>query len=70
MMNTIKVLELIGTSTKSWEDAAENAIQEATETLQGITGLEVMAQTAKVENGKVTEYRTTVKVAFLVKTNR
>ena len=69
-MNTIKVLELIGTSTKSWEDAAENAIQEATETLQGITGLEVMAQTAKVENGKVTEYRTTVKVAFLVKTNR
>jgi flavin-binding protein dodecin len=69
-MNTIKVLELIGTSTKNWEDAAENAIQEATETLQGITGLEVMAQTAKVENGKVTEYRTTVKVAFLVKTNR
>ena len=69
-MNTIKVLELIGTSTKNWEDAAENAIKEAHETLQGITGLEVVAQTAKVENGNVTEYRTTVKIAFLVKTNR
>jgi flavin-binding protein dodecin len=69
-METIKVVELIGTSTKNWEDAANNAIKEATETLQGITGLEVVAQTAKVENGKIIEFRTTVKVAFLVKTNR
>lgn len=69
-MDTIKVVELIGTSTKNWEDAANNAIMEATETLQGITGLEVVAQTAKVENGKIVEFRTTVKVAFLVKTNR
>jgi hypothetical protein len=69
-MNTIKVLELIGTSTKSWEDAAQNAIKEAHETLEGISGLEVVAQTAKVENGKVIEFRTTVKIAFLVKPNR
>ena len=69
-MNTIKVLELIGTSTKSWEDAAQNAIKEAHETLEGISGLEVVAQTAKVENGKVIEYRTTVKIAFLVRPNR
>lgn len=69
-MDTIKVVELIGTSKKNWEDAANNAIQEATETLQGITGLEVVSQTAKVENGKIIEFRTTVKVAFLVRTNR
>jgi flavin-binding protein dodecin len=69
-MNTIKILELIGTSTKNWEDAAENAVQEASETVQGITGLEVVAQTAKVEKGKISEYRTTVKIAFLVQTNR
>lgn len=69
-METIKVVELIGTSKKNWEDAANNAIGEATETLQGITGLEVVAQTAKVENGRIIEFRTTVKVAFLVKTNR
>lgn len=66
-MNTVKVVELIGTSTKSWEDAANNAIKEAAETVTGITGLEVSAQTARVENDKITEYRTTVKIAFLVK---
>ena len=38
-MNTIKVIELIGTSTKNWEDAANNAIKEAQETVKGITGL-------------------------------
>jgi flavin-binding protein dodecin len=69
-MSTIKVIELIGTSDKNWENAANNAVAEAHETLKGITGLEVVAQTAKVEGGKVIEYRTTVKVAFLVKDNR
>lgn len=65
-MSTVKVVELIGTSTKSWEDAAANAIEEASETVKGITGLEVSAQTAKVKNNKIVEYRTTVKIAFLV----
>jgi flavin-binding protein dodecin len=65
-MSTVKVVELIGTSTKSWEDAAANAIKEAAETVKGITGLEVSAQTAKVKNDKIVEYRTTVKIAFLV----
>ena len=65
-MSTVKVVELIGTSTKSWEDAAASAIKEASETVKGITGLEVSAQTAKVINKKIVEYRTTVKIAFLV----
>jgi flavin-binding protein dodecin len=65
-MSTVKVVELIGTSTKSWEDAAASAIKEAAETVKGITGLEVSAQTAKVKNNKIVEYRTTVKIAFLV----
>ena len=69
-MTTIKVIELIGTSTKNWEDAANNAVQEAQETIKGITGLEVVAQTAKVDGGKISEYRTNVKVAFLVQDNR
>jgi len=69
-MNTIKVLELIGTSPGSWEEAAQNAIREAHETVEKITGLEVVAQTAKVEGGKITEYRTTVKIAFLVRSQR
>ena len=69
-MPTVKVIEIIGTSANSWEDAANNAIAEAAETVKGITGLEVMAQTAKVEESSITEFRTTVKIAFLVKDNR
>lgn len=69
-MTTIKIIELIGTSEKNWEDAANNAVQEAAETVTGITGLEVANQTARVENGRIVEYRTNVKVAFKVKGNR
>ena len=69
-MKTIKVIELIGTSAKNWEDAANNAVKEAQETIEGITGLEVVAQTAKVDGGEIVEYRTNVKVAFLVEENR
>lgn len=69
-MPTIKIIELIGTSTKSWEDAASNAIREAAETVQDITGLEVQNQTARIENGKIVEYRSNVKAAFKVKTER
>jgi flavin-binding protein dodecin len=66
-MATLKVIELIGTSKKSWEDAANNAVKEAQETVSGITGLEVVGQTARVDNGVIAEYRATLKLAFLVK---
>jgi len=66
-MATLKVIELIGTSKKSWEDAANNAVKEAQETVTGITGLEVVGQTARVDNGAIAEYRATLKLAFLVK---
>ena len=69
-MKTIKVIELIGISTKSWEDAANNAVKEASETVKNISGLEVVGQTARVENGEVVQYRSNVKVAFLVKDTR
>lgn len=69
-MTTIKIIELIGTSTKNWEDAANNAVKEAAETVADITGLEVANQTARVENGNIVEYRANVKVAFKVKSNR
>ena len=69
-MKTIKVIELIGTSKQSWEDAASNAVKDAHETVSGITGLEVLGQTARIENGVITEYRATLKVAFLVDKER
>jgi flavin-binding protein dodecin len=69
-VSTIKVIELIGTSKQSWEDAASNAIKDAHETVSGITGLEILGQTARVEKGVIAEYRATLKVAFLVDKER
>jgi flavin-binding protein dodecin len=70
MMDVIKILEIIGTSSKNWEDAANNAVREAAETVEGISGLEVISQTARVKDGKISEYRATVKIAFKVKSKR
>jgi dodecin len=64
-MTTVKVIELQGESDESWEDAAESAVQDASETLQGISGIEVVSQTADVDDdGQITGYNTTVNVAF------
>lgn len=61
-----KVIEVIGTSEVSWEDAAAQAVKAAARTLHGITGVEVTNMTAKVEDGKIVSYKTTVKIAFAV----
>jgi flavin-binding protein dodecin len=65
-MSVLKVIELVGTSPNSWEEAAKNAIDKAAETLRGITGADVVRQNVVVKNGAVVEYRVDVKVAFLV----
>ncbi len=69
-MSTIKIVEILGTSKKDWEDAAKNAVSEASDTIKDISGLEVVGQTAKIVDGKITEFRTTVKIAFKVKSSR
>lgn len=62
----VKVIELIGNSPKSWEDAVQNAVKEASKSVRNIKGLDLKRCTAKVANGKVVEYRAVVKVAFIV----
>ena len=64
MAETVKVIELVGNSTESWEDAAQNALTDADETLEEITGIEITSQTASVENEQIERYKTTVDVAF------
>jgi len=61
-----KVIEIIGSSDKGWEDAAQVAVDEARKTLHGIHGIEVMDMTATVDEstGKIGQYRASVKVAF------
>ncbi|MFL6342424.1 MAG: dodecin family protein [Nitrososphaeraceae archaeon] len=66
MTRIAKVIEIIGNSDKSWQDAAQAALDEAKKTIHGITGVEVGDMTAKVDpnTGNVTEYHTAVKIAF------
>ena len=59
-----KVVEVIGTSTKSWEDAAKNAVETASRTLRDLRIAEVVKMDLKVENGKVKAYRTRVLLSF------
>ena len=59
-----KVLELIGTSTKSWEDAALTAVRRASRTVRNLRVAEVMEQDLVIENGKVEAFRTKLKVSF------
>jgi dodecin len=62
--STYDVIELIGTSTESWEDAAKNAIEQAGEHLRELRVAEVVAKDMLIHNGKVEAYRTKVKVSF------
>jgi hypothetical protein len=59
-----KVVEVIGTSAKSWEDAAANAVATAAETLRDLRIAEVVKQDMKVEDGKVVAFRTRVLLSF------
>lgn len=63
-MSVIKVLELMASSPKSWEDAAEAAVNEAANTLHNIRSVYIQDQSAIVKNKKITEYRVTVKLSF------
>ncbi|MGI6574479.1 MAG: dodecin family protein [bacterium] len=65
-MTVVKVIEVVGESPRSWQDAVEVAVREASATIRGITGVEVYNLTANVENGRIVEYKADVKVAFPV----
>ena len=65
-ITVVKIVELIGSSPNSWEEAAGNAVKEAAKTVRNIKGVHVKRCTAKVENNKIVEYRTVVKIAFIV----
>ncbi|MBS1122939.1 MAG: hypothetical protein H6Q90_5167 [Deltaproteobacteria bacterium] len=59
-----RVTEIIGTSTKSWEDAARHAVETAAKTLRDLRIAEVSKLDMKVENGKVVAYRARVSLSF------
>ena len=59
-----KVIEVIGTSEKSWEDAADRAVVRASQTLSDLRIAEVISQDLKIEEGKVVAYRTKLSLSF------
>ena len=59
-----KVVEVIGTSTKSWEDAAKNAVETAAETLRDLRVAEVVKMDVTLKKGKVQAYRTRMLLSF------
>lgn len=65
-MPVIKVIELVGTSGESWEDAVRQVVADGLKTVRNVKGVDLVKQTAHVEGGKITEYRATVHVAFVV----
>lgn len=65
MANSIyKVIELVGTSTESWEDAASAAVERAGESLRDLRIAEIVELDMQLEDGKVSAYRARVKVSF------
>jgi hypothetical protein len=65
-MGVVKVIELVGTSRQNWTDAVDNAVVEASKTIDDILGVEVTNFTANIDNGRIAEYKADVKIAFHV----
>ncbi len=65
-MSVAKVIEVIAESKKGWEDAAEQAVKEASKTVRKIRHVYVEGMQAIVEDGKIARYRVNCKVTFLV----
>ena len=59
-----KVIEIIGTSSKSWEDAAATAVERASQSLRDLRIAEVIEQDVQIKDGKIELYRTKLKVSF------
>ena len=64
MAEIAKVIRIIGSSPESFAKAAQSAVDEAAKTVRGITGADVVTMSAVVEGDQITEYRTTVDIAF------
>ena len=62
----VKIIEIIGISSKSFDDAIAQALSKASKTVKGITGLEVTNHMASVEDGKIKQYKVNLKLAFPV----
>lgn len=63
-MGVLIIREMVGTSPRSWSDAARQAVATAAQTVRNIRQIEVVKSTATVEGGEITEYRVELKIVF------
>ena len=63
-MAVAKIIELVVSSEKSWEDAVRRGVEEAGKTVRGIRGVDVQDWTAKVQENRIVEYKANLKIAF------
>ena len=63
-MAVIKTIDLVGVSTESWRDAAQQALAEASKTIRGIEHMDILETGAKVSEGAITEFHTHVRISF------
>ena len=65
-MSVLKVIEIMASSPKSWEDATEIAVKTAAKTVKGIKSVYIQDQSAVVKNNKISEFRVNVRITFEV----
>jgi hypothetical protein len=65
-MAVARVTKITAASSKGWEEAVQEGLKRAAKTVRGITGLHVVEQKAHVEKGKITEYRVTMELTFIL----
>jgi hypothetical protein len=70
MSSVAKVIEIIAESETSWEEAVQNALAEASKTVDNIKEIWISGMKASVENNKITRYRLTAKITFIVKPHK
>ncbi len=66
MAGTYKLVEIVGTSSKSFYDAVKNAVEEAAKTIRHMDWFEVVEQRGRIVDGKVEEFQVTLKVGFKI----
>jgi flavin-binding protein dodecin len=60
----VKVIEIVGVSERSFDDAIRSGLGQAAETIEGITGIEILHQTLRIDNNRITQYHVDMKIAF------
>ncbi len=65
-MAVARVTKITAASKTGWEEAAKEGLARAAKTVRGISGLEIVSQKAKVEGGKIAEYRVTMEITFVL----